>query len=197
MQYDLKKTLEDKAKVNVQWHGEPTRVLVRGQGEKTEVNTGDVLTVDKKQAAELLGYSPLWTLEGDVPTPQPYLENLKRLNEKKVEAPAGDEEKELNPAAVEKMNKKQLQAELKKLGATFNDQATNPELKELLLETLEAQASGNENAPAGDEETEVVDHVLTQEDLDAAPELVTEGFKVGDTIQLPKVEEPGEDHTTA
>ena len=196
MQYDLKKTLEDKAKVNLQWHGEPTRVLVRGQGEKTVVNTGDVLTVDKKQAAELLGYSPLWTLEGDTPTPQPYMENLKRLAEKKVEAPAGDEEKELTPAAVEKMNKKQLQAELKKLGATFNDQASNADLKELLLATMEA------GAPAGDEENtngpELVDHVLTQEDLDAAPELVAEGFKVGDTIQLPKVEEEtGEDQTTA
>lgn len=188
MQYDLKKTLEDKATVNVQWHGEPTRVLVRGEGEKTEVKTGDVLTVDRKQAAELLGYSPLWTLEGDTPTKQPYMENWKRLGQKKKESVAGTEEvTELTPAALGKMNKTQLQTELKKLGATFNDQATKEELKSLLTEALEEKAN----------EPEMVDHVLTQEDLDAAPELVAEGFKVGDTVKFPKGEEPGDDQATA
>jgi len=36
---------------------------------------------------------------------------------------------------------------------------------------------------------ELVDHVVTQEDLDLNPELEEEGTKVGDTIQVPKEEE--------
>lgn len=182
MKYDLKKELEDKTMVEVQWHGEPTRVLVNGDAEKTEVKTGDVLKLTRKQAAELLGYSSLWTFEGDVPTPQPYRENLKRLAQKKTAGATGEEETVLTPAAVAKMNKKQLHTELKKLGATFNDQATNDELKALLTEALEEK----EAAP------EMVDHEVTEEDMEAQPEWLTEDHKVGDVVQLPKVGEPEE-----
>ena len=37
-------------------------------------------------------------------------------------------------------------------------------------------------------EVETVDHEVTQEDLDANPELVEEGVKVGDIIQYPKTD---------
>lgn len=35
------------------------------------------------------------------------------------------------------------------------------------------------------EEIELVDHVITQEDLDANPDLVLQGIEVGETVQLP------------
>lgn len=40
--------------------------------------------------------------------------------------------------------------------------------------------------------TEEVDHEVTQADLDANPDLVTEGVKVGDVIKLPVMTDPEE-----
>lgn len=39
----------------------------------------------------------------------------------------------------------------------------------------------------GDKPVELIDHEISQEDLDMNPELVTEGVKVGEVIQLPVV----------
>mgnify|MGYP001570319685 CR=1 FL=1 len=64
--YDMDKTIEA-ATVSMQWHGAPTLVLVRGEGKKREVNTGDVVVVLLEQARELVKYSYNWTLEGDKP----------------------------------------------------------------------------------------------------------------------------------
>ena len=192
MQYDAKKVLEDKATVELEWHGEPTRVLVYGQGEKTEVKTGGKLSVSRKQAVELLGYSPLWTLAGDTPVKQPYMENWKRLaknvgKNKKENAPGAEKETELTESAIAKMSKKDLKAELKKLGATFNDEASNDELRGLLTETLAEKAAEKENAPGAEK------HIVTQEDLDNNPGLAETGVKVGDEIELPPADETSND----
>jgi len=40
---------------------------------------------------------------------------------------------------------------------------------------------------------ELVDHVVTQEDLDLNPELAEEGTKVGDVIQIPKEDDEEDD----
>jgi len=43
---------------------------------------------------------------------------------------------------------------------------------------------------------ELIDHVVTQEDLDLNPELAEEGTKVGDVIQIPKEETDDEEDDT-
>lgn len=196
MQYDVNKVLADNTQVELQWHGEDTRVLVHGEGEKTEVKNGGKLTVSRKQAAELLGYSPLWTLAGDEPTKQPYLENLKRVaanagKKGKQTAPGAEAETDLSESSIAKMNKTQLKKELKKLGATFNDEATNDELRDLLTEVLaEKQEAGEEQQTAPGAEK----HIVTQEDLDNNPGLAETGVKVGDEIELPPADgEAGEE----
>lgn len=42
---------------------------------------------------------------------------------------------------------------------------------------------------------ELVDHVVTKEDLENNPELVKEGIKVGETIQIPKEDETPDQST--
>jgi len=77
MQYEVDKVLEE-GKVKLQWHGEPTRVLLdKKDGQKTEVATGDVVEVSVTRAKWLLQYSDLWTLEGDEPIEQPFREARK------------------------------------------------------------------------------------------------------------------------
>jgi hypothetical protein len=43
------------------------------------------------------------------------------------------------------------------------------------------------------EEIELIDHVVTQEDLDINPELVLQGVEVGETIQMPVAAEEEEE----
>lgn len=57
-------------------------------------------------------------------------------------------------------------------GAIFDDSNINLDIPALL-------------ADGSIEAIELVDHVITQEDLDLNPSLVTEGVKVGDVIGLP------------
>jgi hypothetical protein len=56
----------------------------------------------------------------------------------------------------------------------------------------------NVKQPENDSDENLVDHTLTQEDLDENPDLVTEGLKVGDVIQIPaedKTEDEGKPTT--
>lgn len=54
------------------------------------------------------------------------------------------------------------------------------EIEQPVEEVVEQITPTPEEAPV-----ETIDHVLTQEDLDANPELVEQGLEVGDMIQLP------------
>jgi hypothetical protein len=153
MQYDLKKDLTDKTKFNLQWHGEDTKVLIHGDAEKTEVKKGDVINVSLRQARELLSYSYLWTLEGDEPAVHQYNEMLAKMAAKEAkqadEAGEGNQgDGEITADDVDGMKKTELVTALRKLGASFNDQANKAELAELLKEVLAEKAKADE-ATAG------------------------------------------------
>ncbi len=126
MQYDLKKLVEHKTIV-IMWHGEPTKVLVDGESSKREVKTGDVLKVNVEQARRLFSYSPFWTLKGDKPIEQPYLN-------RSISAPEDKENKTNDDTPIEKMSKEQIVEKLKEIGCNFNDQAETEDLRMLLLE---------------------------------------------------------------
>lgn len=149
MKYDLKKDFTDNSKFSLQWHGDDTKVLMHGDGAKTEVKTGDVISVCLKQARELLSYSYLWTLEGDEPAKHQYNDMLAKMAAK--QAKAADETDEGNQGDgeitaddVDGLKKAELVTALRKLGASFNDQALKPELAELLKEVLAEKAKADE-----------------------------------------------------
>lgn len=149
MKYDLKKDFTDKSEFALQWHGDDTKVLIHGDGEKTVVKTGDVITVCLKQARELLSYSYQWTLEGDEPAKHQYNDMLAKMAAKQAkqadETDAGDQgDGEITADDVDGMKKAELVTALRKLGASFNDQALKPELAELLKEVLAEKARADE-----------------------------------------------------
>lgn len=159
MKYDLKKELTEKNMFALQWHGEVTKVLIAGDGEKTEVKNGDVINVAMKQAKELFSYSNLWTFEGDEPVKHNFDEMLKKLALKAAKKAAktdeaeetgeeNDDGEEITADDVDKMKKPELVTALKKLGASFNDQANKTELAGLLKEVLAEKAQVEET---GDE----------------------------------------------
>lgn len=223
------------ATVAVQWHGEPTRVKIGQDAEKTHVPTGGVINVSEEQAKQLFAYSEDWTLEGEKPKAQPYrkaqADAVKRLDEKRAaeakkktakkeavkKTDAGDgndgDEKEpvlepLTEADVDLMTTKAAASNaLKARKVKHNARgASLDELKSLLKEAIAAQANEEKNEDGNDagdgndgESGELVDHVITQEDLDNNPDLVEQGVKVGDTIQLPAEveEEVNEEEKTA
>lgn len=134
MQYDLKKELMDKGTIDVQWHGEPTRVLIDGEAEKREVPTGAALKVNLIQAKRLLSYSPLWTLKGDKPTEQPYMNRFgKNASSKKDKKKDQEKDKQVNKK-VEELTREEIIEALKTAEATFNDAAETEELRQLLVE---------------------------------------------------------------
>lgn len=57
-----------------------------------------------------------------------------------------------------------------------------------MTKTPEQKAAEKAAKAAATAAPEMVDHEVTQEDLDNNPELVTEGVAVGDVIQIPKPE---------
>lgn len=126
MQYDLNKELKDSKKVKLTWHGSPTRLLIDGEHTKTDVNTGDTVSVSVAQARVLLKMYRLWTLVGDEPVEKP----------KAVEAPVAAPVDTLVPKKVETMTKEDVMQALKEKGLTFNDKASLKDLKGLLLEKL-------------------------------------------------------------
>lgn len=130
MQYDLN-NLGETALVKIKWHGMPTRVLVRGEAQKRDVATGEVIEVTLEQAKELLNINRLFTLDGDVPMKQS--EPMPPASENK------DEEGNvvLTSDAAEKLDKKKDVVDaLKNLGVSFNDALSKNDLKVLLVETL-------------------------------------------------------------
>lgn len=131
MQYNLKKDLEKTQKVKLQWHGEETNVLVKGQGAKTLVKTGDVLSVTVEQARNLLRYSHLWTMDGDEPVAHGFDASQAKLHAVAVEKAAQAPEPEANKAP-DLTEKEQVMASLRELNVTFNDAASTEELKQLL-----------------------------------------------------------------
>jgi hypothetical protein len=111
--------------------------------------------------------------------------------------------------------KKQVVNALKERKATFNESVSLPELKVVLLEReAERQAAADKETKAAakkkpaaepeaaaeeveaSEEVEtteptgpkMVQHTVTQEDLDLNPELVKDGIKVGEVIEYPEAE---------
>jgi hypothetical protein len=71
--------------------------------------------------------------------------------------------------------------------AEKNGTPRNPKGVEKAADTNTAGEGAKTDAPA---EPKMIDHVVTQEDLDANAQLVTDGVKVGDTIQIPDASAP-------
>lgn len=157
-QYDLKKLAADQ-KIKLEWHGEPTMVLLDGEAKKREVGTGDVIEVTVDQARRLLRYSHKWTLEGDKPVEHGWEKAQaaalkgKTLQPvaKKAKASNGGEPEQVTLENVGSIKKKAtLQDELKKRGKSFNAKATLEDLRGLLVEALEEEA-GNTGSDETDE----------------------------------------------
>lgn len=146
MQYDLK-TIGESALVKIMWHGAPTRVLVRGEGVKRDVSTGDVLEVTAQQAKELLTMSRLFTLDGDKPMKQAEPVMV-------VETVDGEGNKVvvMTSEKAEKLsNKKGVVEALKNLDMKFNDALSKNDLKALLVETLKERENAEAEAKAAAE----------------------------------------------
>lgn len=85
------------------------------------------------------------------------------------------------------------EALIPKLTGTKLKSAKNVQKQEVsLLEALKKQL---DELPPAVEVDEMIDHVVTQEDLDNNPELFQEGVKVGDTVQLPVANKKEDDST--
>lgn len=159
MKYDLKRDIADETLVALQWHGEDTKILIAGQGEKTEVAKGDIINVSLKQAKELLSYSHLWTLDGDKPTKHAYDTAMAKLAKKAKKSepvedeqePETDKEIDLEEIDADKMNKKEIVSTLKRLGVSFNDRAGQDKLAILLKEEIEARKAAAETLKEGQE----------------------------------------------
>jgi hypothetical protein len=78
---------------------------------------------------------------------------------------------------IEQIEVKELQAKLQDL----NTRLAKARAEELQAISFVAQLTNPRN-----EENEMVPHTLTQEDLDQNPELVDDGYEVGDSIVIPK-----------
>jgi hypothetical protein len=160
-QYNLEK-LEEKASVELTWHGEDTRLLLEGASEKIDVKTGDTVKVTRNQAKKLLSYSHKWTFKGEKPVEQPYeraqrdavaLQDArnkeriaKKLGKKSGKAPEVDPNapviETMTEDDVDKMTAKAaVAAELKKRGVKANAQgASLDELKALLKDAIKPKA---------------------------------------------------------
>lgn len=155
--YNMEKAVET-AMVSMQWHGAPTRVLVRGEGAKRDVGTGDVVAVSLEQARELVKYSHFWTVEGDTPTEHGFEKAQKDALAKVVAA-----------AKAEKTGKKPAAETTKKTKAPTKAEA-------------EAAAKAAKEAAVADLTAEKVEAMATIEEVMAALESV--GTKVNPDASL-------------
>lgn len=175
--YNLEQ-LEEKASVELTWHGEETRLLIDGESEKVVVKAGDTVKVTRSQAKKLLSYSHKWTFKGEKPVEQPYeraqrdavaLQDArnkeriaKKLGKKGAKAPETPADtstpviETMTEDDVDKMKAKaDVAAELKKRGMKVNVQGSSlDELKALLKEAIkpkapETPAETNTDAEAG------------------------------------------------
>lgn len=180
MKYDLDKLAKDST-IALTWHGDDTRVLIDGEGEKRVVKTGETIEVSVEQGKALLKYSHKWTLEGDKPEEQPFERAQKAAVERqdaimrrrvaqkaKKAAKGADDASEdategegdedvlvpLTEADVDAMEtKKEVLSALKVREVKANKNAGLDELKSLLKENLTADAPADTEG-AGDETKE-------------------------------------------
>ena len=172
MKIDLKKLLNNDATITLQWHGDDTKVLVRGDATKTVVEKGGTLKVSVAQAQELIRYSYLWTLEGEEPADNAFDKIALPFALKKAEAELKAREKsqskskkddagnnspddiDFDTLVPETMKKVDITAALTALGVSFNDTAKTKSLAGLLSEALKeraeklAEAEANTNPDA-------------------------------------------------
>ena len=169
MQYDLKKVLENKELIKLTWHGADTRVRIEKNATKVDVEQGGTIAGSVKLADQLLRSSDLWTFEGDKPVEQGWREALAkayearearakaRLNKRKrkstptEEAGDVDQAPDLSTARIGKMKVAEVKAALTHLEVEFDDKATAPELKELLLAQVEGTEENSEDYTATDD----------------------------------------------
>ena len=178
-QYELKK-LDPEVKLEVQWHGEDTLVQVERNAEKVAVKKGDVIKVSLDLAKTLLQYSGNWTLKGDEPRAHGWdkaqaaafarlekeAKDAASKGKKGAKAGAGAKEEApafLSPEEVKKMNTKAVVAKLKEMGVDHAADAKLADLKDVLLNAIEAAkgeaakagaGATTENDGEGDEEDE-------------------------------------------
>lgn len=171
MGYEIPKDLKDERTVEVEWHGADTRVMIDGDGVKTDVKKGDVITVSIKQAKALLVYDRNWTFAGDKPKEHAFdKEQERRLKEQdklakkarkgnKAEAENNDDDDDenepeeidiesLNPEA---MSREEIINALKGLGVNHNNRTGEDKLRGLLTEVIAECKAGQEAAEADGE----------------------------------------------
>lgn len=161
MQYDTKKVLGTDDTIELKWHGEPTMVqLKKNDPAKTEVNTGDVVEVQRSIAKQLLATSHFWTFPEDELVEQGFVQAQldaakavdARAKETEVEvnadAPEGSEDNpiDLSHAAIDDMKGAEVKAHLDTFEVKYNTNATVGELKELLKEAVAEAAENAEDA---------------------------------------------------
>lgn len=180
----LNKELVEKSSVKVKWHGEEaTRVLVRGDAEKTVVKPGGVFVVTKEQAKELLTYSHLFTLENQEPVDHPFdreQARLRKVSKEKAAAPAKPSKAKEEPkkpaeegSEGDKVLSREEVAAFKKasdvsevltgMGVEHNPKAKVSELKALLAEKLEPVWKDMEAAESEEDEDEDSDEDESEE----------------------------------
>lgn len=139
--------------VELQWHGDDTRVLFQGEGEKRDVKKGEVVSVTVEDAKRLVRYSSLWTKKGDKPVKQPFVDRRKRMlsadeqiqNARNLSH--GDPEYTVE--MVDKMkDKEEIMKHLRTLHQTFNKRAETEDLKALLRDVVANELLKNEEARA-------------------------------------------------
>lgn len=179
MRYNLDE-LEKDSTIELTWHGEDTRVLIEGEGEKRHVKTGDTIEISLEQAKILLRYSHKWTLKGDEYVEQPFERAQKAAHERQdaimrrrlakkgkktdeSEDEAGSEAesaphidaKLLNEADIDAMEtKKEILAVFKELDLKVNKNASLDELKVVLKEKLAEVAAAAEPVAESEEKTQ-------------------------------------------
>lgn len=172
MKYDLKEVFGKGEMVSLTWHGEDTLVQVEKNAAKVPVAQGETIGVPVELARQLLTSYSLWTLEGDEPLDQPWMEARKaaadargkkaKTTKKEVESAeetTPDDVMDLTPEAIGKMKKDDVVAALETLeveGWTKGDKVGD--LKELLLDTVSGISE-----TAEDVEEEVEDEATSEE----------------------------------
>lgn len=108
----------------------------------------------------------------------------KEVTGKPADINASNEDKSTNK--TKKLTDQQLLEEARKsaVEAYFTKFGKNPEEGMTIQEIGEAIDGADDDD--NDDDSEMIDHVVTQEDLDLDPELAKSGVKVGETIQVAK-----------
>ncbi len=133
MGYDSKQ-FEKEAQIKITYHGAaPTLVKLPDEAAKIEVKKGDTITVPGQLAKYLLGaYRFLWTFEGEEPPKEP-------------KKPAAAEAK-----PIDKMNRKELEAEAKKRGIEVTEAMKVADIREAIA-AAEAKPAATADDGEGDE----------------------------------------------